>query len=353
MKQRFLAIITVIIVFIAFLPANAFAAGTGAGAVTVTASPTASIVLVDGDEVAFDAYNIDEFNYFKLRDLAYVLNKSAKQFEVGWDEANDTISLTSGLSYTVTGGEMTSKGSGIKNAKLSDSAIILDGNIVRFTAYNIENNNYFKLRDIGEAFNFGVGYDEFNDMIVINSEVDYTPYSGIAAPGIGVYPDIDGLTFADLDGIEFMFSSGVGAWATGVQISSDGSFEGHHHDTDMGDTGVGYPDGTLYYCDFSGKFTNLVKTGPYEYTMKCVSLVQEGTPGDVEILADMRYIVSEPYGFDSADVFYLYLPGKSVDGLPEQFIEWIERPLGVPFEKGDVLSFYCLYNAGGEMGFFS
>ena len=66
-----------------------------------TTNPSASTVLVDDKNVAFDAYNIADNNYFKLRDLAYTLSGSAKQFEVGWDGANNAISLTSGQPYTV------------------------------------------------------------------------------------------------------------------------------------------------------------------------------------------------------------------------------------------------------------
>jgi hypothetical protein len=51
---------------------------------------------VNGQSVAFNAYNIDGNNYFKLRDLAYALNGTEKQFEVGWDGAANAISLTSG-----------------------------------------------------------------------------------------------------------------------------------------------------------------------------------------------------------------------------------------------------------------
>ena len=45
-----------------------------------------------GEKKAFDAYNIEGSNYFKLRDLAYVLNGTDKQFEVGWDAAANAIS---------------------------------------------------------------------------------------------------------------------------------------------------------------------------------------------------------------------------------------------------------------------
>jgi len=140
-----------------------------------TAAPTASKVLVNGSYVAFDAYNIGGNNYFKLRDLAYVLSGTLKQFEVGWDGAKNAISLTSGEPYTPVGGEMTGKGAGNKTAIPTSSKIYLDGNEVSFTAYNIGGNNYFKLRDIGEAFDFGVDWDGVNKTIVIDTSKVYTP----------------------------------------------------------------------------------------------------------------------------------------------------------------------------------
>ena len=350
MKKRVLTVLLVIAVLMAALPASA------AGGV-VTAVPTASTVMVDGRSVSFDAYNIDGFNYFKLRDLAYTLNASAKQFEVGWSEVDNFILLTSGMPYTVVGGEMTGKGSGSKNAVYTDSVVFLDGEIVLYTTYNIEDNNYFKLRDIGEAFNFGVDWDDGSDMIIISTDKGYTPpdSGATAAPPAATNPAgvsvIDGRDYAELEGIVFTFSSGVGAWATDVVIQPDGTFYGNHYDSDMGDIGLGYPQGTRYYCDFSGKFSPPVKIGEYEYSMKCESLVLENPPGEVEIAGGVRYISSEAYGFDDADVFYLYLPGKSMDDLPIQFIDWVSMPLGIEFEKDDIMYFYGLYNVAGEFGF--
>ena len=60
--------------------------------------------------------------------------------------------------------------------------------------------------------------------------------------------------FERLDGTTFYFLSGAGAWSTELVFSSDGSFTGYYHDTDMGDCGMGYPNGTRYECDFSGTF---------------------------------------------------------------------------------------------------
>jgi hypothetical protein len=145
-----------------------------------TANPTASTVLVDGKNVAFDAYNIADNNYFKLRDLAYVLNGTAKQFQVGWDGANNAISLTGGEAYTVAGGEMAGKGGGSKEASPTDSKIILNGRDVQITAYFIDGNNYFKLRDIGEAFDFGVDWDGERNTIVIDTGKGYTYPDGVS-----------------------------------------------------------------------------------------------------------------------------------------------------------------------------
>ena len=142
---------------------------------TLLGKPTSSTVLVNGKNIAFDAYNINGNNYFKLRDLAFVLSGTDKQFEVGWDDANNAISLTNGKAYTVVGGEMTGKGDGDKTTAPTGSKIYLDGEEVQFTAYNIESNNYFKLRDIGAALNFGVDWDDANNTIIIDTSKGYTP----------------------------------------------------------------------------------------------------------------------------------------------------------------------------------
>lgn len=141
----------------------------------VTAVPTSSKVYVNGTAVAFDAYNIKDNNYFKLRDLAFVLSGSKAQFEVSWDGAANAIRLTSGQPYTPVGGEMSSKGAINKVGEPTNSVLYLDGKQVSFTAYNIDNNNYFKLRDIGQALNFSVEWNGATSSIEINTSLPYRP----------------------------------------------------------------------------------------------------------------------------------------------------------------------------------
>lgn len=137
------------------------------------AVPNSSSVTVNGQTVAFDAYTINDNNYFKLRDLAKVLTGTEKQFEVTWDGTKNAINLVSGQPYTTVGGEL-SKGDGnIIEPKESTSIIYKDGEVIKLKAYTISNNNYFKLRDIGEAFDFGVFWDSATKTIRIDTSTGY------------------------------------------------------------------------------------------------------------------------------------------------------------------------------------
>jgi hypothetical protein len=139
----------------------------------LTASPTASAILMNGQSITFEAYNIDGSNYFKLRDLAYALNGTEKQFEVGYDSVTNMVSLTGGKPYTPVGGEMESKGAGAQAAARTLSNITVDGKNADFTVYNIDGNHYFKLRDMGEAFDFGVEWDGLRNTVVIDTGKGY------------------------------------------------------------------------------------------------------------------------------------------------------------------------------------
>ena len=163
--------------------------GPDTSAARLVATPISSTVLVNGRKVAFDAYNIGGNNYFKLRDLAYTLNGTAKQFDVVWDAANNAISLIGGKAYTPAGGEMASKGTGIKTPTPTNSRVYRLDRELYTTAYNIEGNNYFMLREIGRSFDFGVDWDGVNNTIAIDTSKGYTPEDGSAKTGFNFSED--------------------------------------------------------------------------------------------------------------------------------------------------------------------
>lgn len=137
-----------------------------------TATKNMSTVRVNGVVTAFDAYTIGGNNYFKLRDIAKVISGSAKQFDVTWDGDKNAINLLSGKVYSVVGGEMETSTSATQvTAKINTATIYLDGAVIALTAYTINNNNYFKLRDLGKALNFGVDWDGLTSTIFIDTNM--------------------------------------------------------------------------------------------------------------------------------------------------------------------------------------
>lgn len=133
---------------------------------------------INGKEVSFDAYNINGSNYFKLRDFAYALSEhttSEKCFNVEWNTEKMAVELTSGTAYTAVGGEMApSQGQAPASSKPNQSPIYKDGSIVPMNAYNINGNNYFKLRDICAAFDIGVNWDNALNLVVVDTTTGYS-----------------------------------------------------------------------------------------------------------------------------------------------------------------------------------
>jgi len=143
---------------------------------TVTAVKSPITLLADGEKIVLEAYNINGNNYFKLRDIAYKLSGTKAQFEVTWDAAKSAVSLSKDKSYTAVGGEAAvSDDDSPQSAALSGSRIYLDGKEIKMTAYLINNNNFFKLRDIAEVFDFFVGWDDASKTISIETAKKYVP----------------------------------------------------------------------------------------------------------------------------------------------------------------------------------
>lgn len=114
---------------------------------------------VNGVPVNCEKYNIDGSNYFKLRDIAYLLQGSPCQFAVIWDAGSRTVSIISGLAYAPDGSELMVDGTDRSGTAVESSQkILLNGVSCDFSVYNIGGSNYFRLRDLGEALGFTVDY---------------------------------------------------------------------------------------------------------------------------------------------------------------------------------------------------
>lgn len=126
--------------------------------------------------------------------------------------------------------------------------------------------------------------------------------------------------FADLDGYEWSFLSGVGGWSTDMQIRADGSFTGEFHDSEMGETGEGYPDGSLYFCSFSGQMNVAGQVDEKTWKIRIDKLEKE--PAQESVADGIRYVPADIYGLSEGDEMILYAPGTPVSILSEEMQLW-------------------------------
>ena len=127
----------------------------------------------DAHVVTPAVYKIDGYNYFRLRDIAMLLNGSARQFAVEYDEAAKSVSIVSGRSYTAIGGELSGTAAQTAEAAVSNNSVSIDGETVSFTVYKIDGANYFRLRDLGRALDFHVGYNDEMKTVFISGARGY------------------------------------------------------------------------------------------------------------------------------------------------------------------------------------
>ena len=122
---------------------------------------------MDGEVKETEVYKIDNFNYFKLRDVAMLLNGTAAQFSVDYDNASRTVSIQTGEAYVPVGGELATGVDRSASARRSTQIITVDGAVCKLIAYNIGGNNFFKLRELGEALGFYVDYDQAENTMLV------------------------------------------------------------------------------------------------------------------------------------------------------------------------------------------
>ncbi len=151
-----------------------------------------------------------------------------------------------------------------------------------------------------------------------------------------------------LNGVNFVFSSGVGGWETSLTVGENGVFTGQYHDSEMGETGEGYPDGTVYGCLFHGQFSDPVQENVRMWRLSVSLTADEGQlPEYVE--DGIRYVTTEPYGLKDGQTVILYLPGTHVDFLPEALLPWTH--LNEIDPHAETLPFHVIWNETDESGF--
>lgn len=161
------------------------------------------------------------------------------------------------------------------------------------------------------------------------------------------------------ENVEFSFLSGAGAWRTIITLNRDGTFTGSYLDSEMGESGEGYPHGSAYTCTFSGKFVNIESVNAYSYKMTLTDIKTEKAVGEEWIENEIRYVASEPHGLNDpitnqlCTEFVFYLPDTPVEQVPEEFLTWWPYRYSQESDAKTTLSCYGILNVTTEFGFFT
>ena len=159
------------------------------------------------------------------------------------------------------------------------------------------------------------------------------------------------LDFAALAGLEFTFSSGAGGWRTVLEIDADGTFRGLYTDSEMGDVGEDYPNGTYYISEFSGRFDAPVREDEYTWLMTVAELNYAHPMGE-EIEEGCRYVYTKANGIAGAEGLFVVAPGTPLAVLPEFYLNWAGY-YELTQTTDTELPFWGLYDTVSESGFVS
>ncbi len=121
-----------------------------------TATSTNSKIVVNSKKFTMEAYTINKSTYAKIRDSAYVLKGTNKKFSVAGDGLKKPIKINSKTDYKGIGGELAKGDNKPKVIVKKSLEIYVDGQKVKLSVYEINNEIYFKLHDIMKKLNIYV-----------------------------------------------------------------------------------------------------------------------------------------------------------------------------------------------------
>lgn len=140
---------------------------TAFAAETTDAKLSTDFMSVNGKSISIYGYQINNNNYYKLRDIACALQGTNADFSVYF--VDNKIQVDTNGNYMEIGGELTYNGKSTTKARKNNSPIYVDNNAVNVNYYEIDGYNYFKLRDICDFVGADVSYDSASSTVMVNS----------------------------------------------------------------------------------------------------------------------------------------------------------------------------------------
>ncbi|WP_138160287.1 hypothetical protein [Peptoniphilus catoniae] len=125
---------------------------------------------VNEESRPFYSYNVDGYNYYRLRDLAKALKNTSKRFDIIYEEENDLIRIIRRKNYT---GQESSIYNRFATGYPAKSKIYIENRELVIPGINIGGYNYYRLRDLASIFDFSISENRFTQVLLINTAVEY------------------------------------------------------------------------------------------------------------------------------------------------------------------------------------
>ncbi|NLY21212.1 MAG: hypothetical protein GXZ08_08025 [Tissierellia bacterium] len=143
-------------------------------------------VVLNDETVNVAGYMIEESNYYKIRDIAAVLNNTKAKFNVSYNPEKKTVEIVTGENYMIENADLNSSKVEAKSVMKGNQKVFINGKEANLQSYLINGNNYFKLRDLGKALAFEVDFDNTTKTVLMKSDFisktvkhnDYVEISG-------------------------------------------------------------------------------------------------------------------------------------------------------------------------------
>ena len=139
---------------------------------TVDAVKNTKKVTLDGEEVMVGAYDVEGYNYLKLRDVAAILNTKKCQFNVGFDGPTKLITVELAKGYEKVEGDLAEIKDEKAKAIVSVRKILVNGEEKEIKTALINEYNYMQLRDLASLVGLDVKYDAKNKVIMLKSDAE-------------------------------------------------------------------------------------------------------------------------------------------------------------------------------------
>ena len=137
---------------------------------TVDAVKNTKKITLDGEEVMVGAYDVEGYNYLKLRDVAAILNTKKCQFNVGFDGPTKLITVELAKAYEKVEGDLAEIKDEKAKAIVSVKKILVNGEEKEIKTALINEYNYMQLRDLASLVGLDVKYDAKNKVIMLKSD---------------------------------------------------------------------------------------------------------------------------------------------------------------------------------------